>query len=301
MSRVLVTGGTGFIGTPCVSKLVSAGHEVHVAALGGTAEPVAGVTYHDVDLLDPSITRPLTAQVRASHLLHLAWYVAPGAYWTSLENIRWVKAGIDLAVQFADAGGKRAVMVGTCAEYESSAEPLLEGVTPLRPATLYAAAKAGLHLTAQAYMRERNVSFAWAHLFYLFGPREYDARLVPAAMSAFSAGKPFECAHPNDVRDFLYVDDVAHALAMLVDCEVEGDVNVASGEPTTIGDLVRDVATQFPRAELACGPEAAPASTAIVGDSTRLRREVGWKPMWTREAAVAETVEAWSTRKSEDN
>jgi nucleoside-diphosphate-sugar epimerase len=293
--RVLATGASGFIGTPCVRELANAGYEVHGAALGAPSETVDGVTYHDVDLLDPIQLHELMSAVQPSHLLHLAWFVAPGDYWTSLENVRWVKAGLDLAREFADAGGTRAVMVGTCAEYQWSDQPLVEEATPLRPTTLYAAAKAGLHLTAKAYFAQRAVSFAWAHLFYLYGPREYPSRLVPAAIRALSQGEPFEVAHPDDVRDFLYVDDVASALAQLLGAQVEGDVNIASGEPTRIGDLVAEIARELDRTDLVRLRSIGSSPSVAVGDTARLADEVLWVPRWTMAEAIAATLEWWES------
>ncbi len=230
--------------------LADAGHEVHAVGLGDAPSDLSpGVSWHDVDLLDPPLVKVLFADVAPTHLLHLAWFVSPGEYWTSAENLRWVSAGFDLIREFADAGGERAVMVGTCAEYEQSGAPLIEGVTPLKPTTLYGAAKAALHLTSAAYLAQRDVGLAWAHLFYLFGPREPAGRLVPSVIRALARGARFECAHPNDVRDFLYIDDVAGALVALLGSEVLGDVNIGSGRSTRVGDLVADIATAVGRTE----------------------------------------------------
>lgn len=296
MKRVLVTGATGFIGAPCVHYLAEAGYVVHAAALAAPEGTDGEVTYHDVDLLDTAQLRSLIHDVRPTHLLHLAWYVAPGAYWTSPENLRWVKAGLDLVQAFADEGGVRAVMVGTCAEYEQSAMPLVEGVTPLRPTTLYSAAKAALHLTSQAYFAERAVSMAWAHLFYLYGPNEYPSRLVPSVIRALKSGEQFECAHPSDARDFLYVDDVADALVHLLDSEARGDVNIASGEGIRIDALLAEIAAEIGAPELVSCSEHAVETLPVVADVGRLRREVGWAAKRTRAEAIRSTIEWWSSQ-----
>ena len=77
-----------------------------------------------------------------THLLHLAWYAEHGPFWTSTENLRWAAATIALVQAFAERGGRRAVLAGTCAEYRwGEPGPCVEGVTPLEPATLYGTAK----------------------------------------------------------------------------------------------------------------------------------------------------------------
>jgi nucleoside-diphosphate-sugar epimerase len=294
MSRVLLTGASGFIGAPCLRLLSDAGLEVHAVALGDAPTGLAeAACWHDVDLLDPVQVHELLVKVAPTHLLHLAWFVAPGEYWTSAENLRWVSAGLDLVREFADAGGQRAVMVGTCAEYEQSDAPLVEGVTPLRPTTLYGAAKSALHLAAHAYFAQRDVSFAWAHLFYLYGPGEYPGRLVPSVIRALLQGHPFECAHPDDVRDFLYVDDVAGALVALLVSNVDGDVNIGSGQPTQVGDLVHAFAVEMGQTDLVTCPDTQNAASFAVADNSRLVHEVRWRPDWARQTAVKATIDWW--------
>ena len=72
-----------------------------------------------------------------------AWNVTPGQYWTSPENHAWRTATAALARAFYDAGGRRFVGAGTCAEYDWSGGLCDELTTPLEPATLYGEAKLG--------------------------------------------------------------------------------------------------------------------------------------------------------------
>jgi nucleoside-diphosphate-sugar epimerase len=288
VKRVLVTGAAGFIGSHCVPLLVEAGYDVHGVVPEGVAPNAENVTWYTADLLEPDRLHGLVTEVRPTHLLHLAWFVAPGEYWRSTENVRWLKAGLDLAREFADAGGERSVMAGTCAEYEASDGPLVEGVTPLRPATLYGACKAALHLSTAQYFVERGVSAAWTHVFYLYGPGENPSRLVPSAIRAFLAGEEFCVAHPNDVRDFLHVEDVARAFVALVRSDAQGDFNIASGVGVSVGELVGQVAEAVRRPELAHCERGVPGSSRIVGTISRLPEETDWEARHT----LAEGIEA---------
>jgi nucleoside-diphosphate-sugar epimerase len=103
--RVLVTGGSGFIGRHMAPHLEALGYEVHA------------VGYPAVDLLDDDSRRSLLETLRPTHLVHLAWHVPPGKYLSSTENVRWVQASLGLLMEFAAAGGQRVVGAGTCAEY----------------------------------------------------------------------------------------------------------------------------------------------------------------------------------------
>ncbi|MCW3018640.1 MAG: NAD-dependent epimerase/dehydratase, partial [Solirubrobacterales bacterium] len=167
MSRVLLTGPTGFIGRHALAALAGAGHEVHAVARrrGPDAE---GVSWHEADLLEGA---GVVEQIEPEILVHLAWYAEHGKLWSSVENLRWVEASLALLRAFARAGGRRAVVAGTCAEYDWSREIYAEDA-PLQPATLYGAAKHGLHVVSRAFAEQAGFSLAWGRVFFLYGPFE---------------------------------------------------------------------------------------------------------------------------------
>src|SRR5206468_9393880 len=183
VSRVLVTGATGFIGRHTLAPLVAAGHEVHATARTPGAA-ARGVTWPAADLLDsPDVVR----YVNPDALLHLAWYAEHGKFWSSPENLRWLQASVALLRAFS---GRRAVIAGTCAEYDwtTGAWRLAEDA-PLAPATLYGACKHALHVATEAYAREAGFSLAWGRIFFLFGPDEHPGRLVPSVLGPLLHGE----------------------------------------------------------------------------------------------------------------
>jgi len=107
--RVLVTGASGFVGRQAVASLLRKGFSVHGTTLRGSPSPANGVIWHRADLLEAAERRRLAQTVRASHLLHLAWYVEHGKFWTSAENDRWVGASVDLWLEGLD-GGERVLL-----------------------------------------------------------------------------------------------------------------------------------------------------------------------------------------------
>jgi nucleoside-diphosphate-sugar epimerase len=294
--HVLVTGATGFIGRHVVDELDRRGWEIHAAAIDAIEAGHTRIRWHAVDLLEPGAAARLVAAVRPSHLLHLAWYAEPVRYWISRENLRWVRASIDLLDAFIDAGGCRIVGAGSCAEYDWRAGHCVEGQTPTSPATLYGACKLAMGLMVEAAARQAGISAAWARLFFLFGPHEPPGRLVSSVVSALVGERPAECSDGLQVRDFLYVEDVAGALVSLLESDVTGPVNIASGKPTAVGDLVLAIGDQMGRRDLirlgARPPDPVPVLTAAVD---RLTREVGWTPRFSLERALAETIHWWRT------
>lgn len=157
MKTVLLTGATGFIGRQCLPLLRQAGFEVHAAARGHR-QAGDGVTWHDVDLLADGAAARLVASVAPSHLLHLAWNTEPGRYWTAPDNFEWVRASLSLLRAFAEQGGRRVVMAGTCAEYDWRHGWCSETVTPRCPSTVYGTCKNALQEMLAAYGRQYELS-----------------------------------------------------------------------------------------------------------------------------------------------
>jgi nucleoside-diphosphate-sugar epimerase len=281
LKRVLVTGATGFIGRQTVEPLLARGYEVHA------------VGRREADLLDPEAAARLVDDVRPTHLLHLAWYAEPGAFWESPENDRWLAASVRLLEAFAAAGGSRAAVAGTCAEYDWSGDGLLsEAATPLAPRTRYGEAKNALREAAERV----DVSLGWGRVFFLYGPHEDERRLVASVARALVSGAPARTTHGSQVRDLLHVTDVGSAFAALLDADVEGAVNIGSGDGVAIAEVVRHLADAAGRPDLVelgaldARPDDPPRLVADVG---RLREEVGWRPARSLEEGLRDTVEWW--------
>src|SRR5579859_3854783 len=158
MKRVLLTGGTGFVGRSCLQELLARGFEVHALSRKPPRDGVGGIAWHTLDLFGGAAVVKLAERLRASHLLHLAWDTTHRLYWTSADNLRWVQASLDLLQAFVRHGGRRAVFAGTCAEYDWSYGYCCERVTPLSPSTLYGSCKHALRLMVEAYAAQHDVS-----------------------------------------------------------------------------------------------------------------------------------------------
>jgi nucleoside-diphosphate-sugar epimerase len=285
VSRVLVTGGSGFIGRHALAPLRERAYEVHAPGS------------RKADLLAPETAARLIGDLRPTHLLHFAWDARPGRYWTSTENLEWVEASLRLLRAFAEGGGRRAVLAGTCAEYEWPDEVhCVEGSTPVVPATLYGAAKHGLRTIAERYAQQAGFSFAWGRIFFVYGPHEHPARLAGSVASALVRGEPAETTAGTQLRDFLHAEDLGDAFAALLDSGVEGAVNMASGEPRPIRDLVVALGEAAGRPDLlriGARPSNPSEPAAITAAVARLRDEVGWTGGRTLEQGAADTIAWW--------
>jgi nucleoside-diphosphate-sugar epimerase len=306
MSVALVTGASGFIGRHAVSELLEHGFVVHTVSRHPL--PHIQANWHKVDLFDVTARRALIETVRPSHLLHLAWETRHGYYWEAPENLDWVAATLDLLGTFRRCGGARAVLAGTCAEYDWRPEALKDGVccewgTPRVPTTFYGKAKSATYELTAAFAERNGPSLAWARIFFAYGAFESENRLIPAVVRALLAGRPIPLGDGRMVRDLLDVRDVGTAVSTLLTSSVEGPVNIGSGIGVSIREIAHGLAEVIQREEsllrfgaLSTNPDE-PA--CLLANATRLRDEVGFRPRYDLRVGLADAVRWWKGKQQE--
>lgn len=292
MTRVLVTGGNGFLGQACVNALLEAGHSV--LSLSRSARAPEGAIPIACDLLDHDAMRAAVRVADAECLIHAAWEADARARWNSPTNLDWVSSSFALARSFAEAGGKRFVFVGSCAEYDWSQPILAEATTPLRPSTLYGAAKAATGIALTAAAPSLGLNFAWARIFFCYGPAEPRGRLLPDLVAELSAGQPIACTDGRQERDFLHSADVGAALALVAMSGIDGAVNIGSGEAVPVKRLISEVAGLVGNAsliEMGARPRAPGDPPRLVAEVSRLAA-LGFRPRFDLSAGLRDAVHA---------
>ena len=127
-------------------------------------------------------------------------------------------------------------------------------------------------------------------------PASTRKRLVASVIIALLTGREALCTDGRQVRSYLHVADVGAAFAALLDSEVQGAVNIGSGEQLSIAQLLEELARQLGRPDLLKlgALETPPAEPPLLlPDVGRLRDEVRFRPNWTLDAGLADTVRWW--------
>jgi len=294
--RVLVTGATGCVGRQALPLLVDRGWDVWGVHSRTPPPALRGVEWRQANILDAAQIARLIDEARPSHLLHLAWYIAPGKWAAAPENYSWARASLDLATAFKAGGGTRMVTAGSCLEYDWNAGVCAEGSTPLAPHTVYGTCKHALQLLTSSLMSGEGTSSAWGRIFFLYGPHEHPDRLVSSVIRSLLAGQPARTSHGEQIRDYLYAADVADAFVRLLDSQVTGPVNIASGQRIALKEIVVRIGHLMGRPELiqlGAIPAAATDTPIVVADTSRLSSALGWTPSWTLDRGLTATIDWW--------
>ncbi len=252
--KVLLTGGTGFVGRQILHAVAAGGSSLRLVVRSGSELPLDPAWK-----VDPLVeTSDLFAQDHhwwrevcegVDRVIHCAWYAEPGKYLQSSKNIDCLIGTLELAKGAVAAGVSRFVGIGTCFEYDL-APGLLSTETALKPCTPYAAAKAAAYVSLSQYLLEEGVEFAWCRLFYLFGAGEDPRRLVPYIRQQLDCGKEAELSSGTQVRDFLDVVVAGQQIAKVTMGNIQGAVNICSGVPITVRQLAEQIADGYGRRDL---------------------------------------------------
>jgi nucleoside-diphosphate-sugar epimerase len=244
--NIFVTGGTGFVGSNFIDKVLSEGHSV-VALKRLGSEPKVFVKIQplwiegSLEICQPGLFKDVDVFV------HLAAHSANPPY-DSLENcLYWnVLAPIKLASQAAAEGVNNFVIAGSCFEYGSSAvSGMLSVTSPLEPNLSYPTSKAAASIAFKGMCRDLNIKLRMLRFFHVFGEGEPSTRFWPSLKKAALAGDDFDMSAGAQIRDFVNVSHVAKALTKALDFSSiksgEPDVShVATGNPKSLMDFANE-------------------------------------------------------------
>ncbi len=280
--RVLVTGGSGFIGSHVVDKLRARGHEPVIYDL--RPSPWHRDAAHPVDTRLGSIT-DREALERALHscdaVAHLAAVADVNDVHAEPEDAERVNARGTVAVLEAArrAGVKRIVYASTIWVYsDCEAEEVNEDTLLPPPSHLYTSTKLAGELYCKAYQELYGIDFTILRFGIPYGPRAREAAVVPAFVNKALAGEPLTLAGDgSQSRKFVYVEDLAEGVASgLDDVAVNRVYNLASDETVTIKQIAETIKDLMGDVEIVHTPARPGDFGGKIVSSDRAQRELGW-------------------------
>jgi len=319
MSRVVVTGGAGYIGSHAVRALVDAGHDVAVLddLSAGHAEAVPkGVPLVRAAIHDSDAVRRLLDEHRADAVMHFAaWLAVSESVRKPLEYYQNNVAGtLSVLEAMRDAGVKRFIFSSTCAVYgEPQTVPIVESL-PKQPINAYGETKLTIERALAHIERAHGVKWialryfnaAGAHPSGAIGEDHADEiHVIPLAIRAANGGTPLKVFgedYPTPdgtcLRDYIHVSDLADAhlkaLAALERGAPSDAFNIGTGTPHSVKSVIDTVSRVIGRPVAWESAPRRPGDPAVLyAASDRARRELGWQPQYADLEVIVRHAWQW--------
>ena len=295
MRRILVTGATGFIGSPLCQQLASCGYVIAclVRRLPKEQTIPANVTFIKGELtLNDSALRDIKV-FNPDVIVHLAWeHIPEFTYETAIANL-------NLAIHFFEKilshmTIETIITTGSCWENGQITGPA--SPHSWQPSSDFTWAKYSIYHFLKMRASHHGFSLIWARLFYVYGPGQRSGSLIPTIIEHLNAHDTLpELKSSNTAHDFVHVNDVADALSTM--CEIpdlHGTFNIGSGKSFKVSDIAdrlfdlhhNNIASQTPALRMWNDPEH-----YMWADLSALREQINWAPKYEIESGLKSVLE----------
>lgn len=307
--RVVITGGSGFIGVNLAQRLLEEGCQTHLLVRPGykrwRLERISGrPRVHEVNFLNKDTLVYAIDKIQPQWIFHLA---ASGAYSWQDDLSKMIETNIIAAVNLLQAslevGFEVFVNTGSSSEYGFKGFPPSEDELP-EPNSDYALTKLSATLFCRHTARKHRARIPTLRLYSVYGPYEHPARFIPSLISEGLKGDFPELADSGAGHDFVYVDDVieAYLLAARNKTDDAGAVyNVGTGAQTSLAEAVelsRRLMKIKARPRWGGMPPRRWDTDVWIADNRKIFRELGWRPKHSFEQGFQKTL-SWMLRDSE--
>ena len=310
MSKVLVTGSDGFIGSHLVEELVKKGYEVKAfvyynsfnnwgwldtldKSIMDHVEVFAG------DVRDPNGVRE--AMKGCDAVFHLAALIAiPFSYHSPDAYVDTnIKGTLNILQAARDLGTKRVLVTSTSEVYGTAQYVPIDEKHPYQGQSPYSATKIGADRLAESFYRSFDLPVTIVRPFNTFGPRQSARAVIPTIITQLLAGKEeIKLGSLTPTRDFNYVKDTAHGFIAMYESDktIGQEINIATQKEISIGQLAEELIRQInPNAKIVCDedrlrPEKSEVNR-LLGSNQKILQLTDWKPQYTFEQGLAETIE----------
>ena len=312
MKRVIITGGTGFVGANLVRRLLHDGHEVHLLVRPGYTwwriESIqSDLHLHEVILGDEAGLTKVVGRIQPDWVFHLAVY---GAYSSQTDLHQMIQTNINGLINLLKActksGFESFINTGSSSEYGSKYRPMSEDDL-LEPNTYYGITKAAQTLFCQHWAREKTVPIVTLRLFSPYGYYEEPDRFIPTLINSCLGGKDLSLVSSETARDFIFIDDVVDsyliATSRVTDLS-DQIINIGGGEQHTIKEVVSlalKITNTKVSAKWGAMPDRSFDTDIWQADISRAKRLLKWQPKFNLEGGLRKTVDWFKENRNEFN
>jgi NAD dependent epimerase/dehydratase len=310
MNKILVTGSDGFIGSHLTEELIKEGYKVKAFVYYNSFNTwgwldtlpknvLSQIEVFAGDIRDPNGVRKATTD--CDTVFHLAALIAiPFSYHSPDTYVDTnIKGTLNVLQAARDLGTSRVLITSTSEVYGTAQYVPIDEKHPYQGQSPYSATKIGADRLAESFYRSFSMPITIVRPFNTYGPRQSARAVIPTIITQLLAGKEeIELGSLTPTRDFNYVKDTANGFIEIAksDKTIGEEINIATQQEISIGHLARELIRQIkPEARIVCDeqrlrPEKSEVNR-LLGSNEKIKRLTNWKPQYTFEQGLAETIE----------
>jgi nucleoside-diphosphate-sugar epimerase len=237
MKKILITGSTGFIGKSLINFFLSKKYKVFALTRKNLKNPK--INYIKSNLFNHLQIEQIIKKIEPNYLIHLAWEANPKKFLNSKDNFKWLHSSLNLYYNFCKYGGKRALLVGSCAEYDFNKKILKENFIKKINHTRYSICKETFLYQAEKISKKFNSQFIWCRLFWIYGKNQQRGKLITDLIYSARNNKMIKIKNPGFMVNLLNVYDVSMAIFKVFESKITGIVNIADSKNLKVIEIVK--------------------------------------------------------------
>lgn len=309
MTKVLVTGADGFIGSHLSEMLVSQGYKVRAFACYNSfntwgwldclpKDILEEIEIFQGDIRDPNGVREAMRGVET--VFHLAALIAiPFSYYSPDTYVDTnIKGTLNVLQAARELGNIRVLVTSTSEVYGTAQYVPIDEKHSFQGQSPYSATKIGADRLAEAFYRSFDLPVTIVRPFNTYGPRQSARAVIPTIITQLLSGvEDIKLGSLTPTRDFNFVKDTANGFLQiyLSDKTIGEEINIATQQEISIGELTKELIRQInPSAHIVCDeqrlrPEKSEVNR-LLGCNEKIKRLTNWTPQYTLQQGLAETI-----------
>jgi nucleoside-diphosphate-sugar epimerase len=295
--KLLVVGGSGFIGQHVVRKCLDFGFFVTVLSKNNYPDlhRLDKVTYFSVDISNKEDLQSVLRDKTFDYVVNLGGYIDHSNYSNGGSNVLDTHFnGVRNLVDCLDRTRiKKFVQIGSSDEYGGAIAPQSESQREA-PISLYSCSKVLSTVFLQTLYKTENFPVVIFRLFLVYGSGQNTNRFIPKIIKGCLNNDKFPVSYGGQLRDFCYIDDVVNGIIKSFSCaDLNGEVvNLASGNPVSIHSVIEMVRNNIGLGSPLYGgvPYRKGENMKLFADITKVNRLLDWKPLVSLKDGIQKTI-----------
>lgn len=210
-----------------------------------------------------------------------------------------IKGTLNVLQAARDLGTKRILVTSTSEVYGTAKYVPIDENHPYQGQSPYSASKIGADRIAESFYRSFNLPLTIVRPFNTYGPRQSARAVIPTIITQLLAGKEvIKLGSLTPTRDFNFVKDTVNGFISIAESDktIGEEINIATQHEISIGQLAEELIKQInPNAKIVCEEERLRPKKSevnrLLGSNEKIKRLTNWKPIYTFEEGLAETIE----------